>query len=112
MENLNLFKETETKLLTCTNYLLDLPPDKIGDDWSCVADLLFILALSAAQDPAYITVRFDDVYIVNQISFNGYSDVTHSADDTSRESPFCYQVYNKSRAPTVGVKKNFPYRRN
>ena len=90
-ENLNLFKESGTKLLTCTNYLLDIVPEK-GDDWSCVADFLFNLAGSASEDPAYITVKFDDMYIVNQISFDGYSDPTCASDADREHTPFCYQV--------------------
>lgn len=90
-ENLNLFTERGTKLLTCTNYLLDILPEK-EDTWSCVSDFLFNLTGSAADDPAYITVKFDDMYIVNQITFTGYSDPTYSSDVGREHSPFCYQV--------------------
>ena len=61
-----------TKLKTCANYILDIVPEK-GDNWSCVSDFIFTLTVPAAQDPAYITVKFDDIYIVNQITFTGYS---------------------------------------
>ena len=80
-----------TKLKTCTNYILYGVPDGVpekGDNWSCVSDFIFTLC---AQDPAYITVKFDDIYIVNQITFRGYSSEFDS--DSSRDnSPFCYKV--------------------
>ena len=72
--------------------MLDFLPEK-GDTWSCVSDLLFTLACSARDSPAYITVKFDDMYIVNQVTFSGYPDpsCTRSVEN-DRSSPFCYQV--------------------
>ena len=94
-ENLNMFKESGTKLLTCTNYLLDIVPEK-GDNWSCVSDFLFTLACSANDNPACITVKFDDMYIVNQVTFVGYCDPSCTENE---RTPFCYQV----RGPTLTV---------
>ena len=93
-DDLNLFAVKGTELTTCVNYLPDVLPER-NDDWSCVSDLVFTLTVSAAQDPAHITVKFDDVYIVNQMLFEGYSPDTDavSTSEASREnSPFCYQV--------------------
>ena len=92
-EKLNMFKESGTKLLTCTNYLLDIVPEK-GDNWSCVSDFLFTLASSANDNPACITVKFDDIYIVNQVTFIGYCDPSRTENE---RTPFCYQV----RGPTL-----------
>ena len=90
-ENLNLFEKSGTKLLTCTNYLLDIVPEK-GDNWSCVSDFLFMLASSANNNPAYITVKFDDMYIVNQVTFDGYPDPSCTRNAENERTPFCYQV--------------------
>ena len=88
---MNLFKEAGTKLLSCTNYLLDLLPDKT-DNWSCVYDFTFALTGPASEAPAYLTVKFDDVYIVNQLTFSGYSTMGGSTEASRDNSPFCYQV--------------------
>ena len=93
--DLNLFSVSGTKLVKCANYLLDILPEK-ADNWSYVSDFIFTLMSPASQDSTYITVKFDDIYIVNQITFEGYpadSDAA-CANNASREnSPFCYQVW-------------------
>jgi hypothetical protein len=91
-ENLNLFQESGSKLLTCTNYLLDIVPEK-GDNWSCVSDFLFSLACPANNNPACITVKFDDMYIVNQVTFDGYADRSCTRNAENERTPFCYQVW-------------------
>lgn len=50
-----------------------LPPEK-GSQWSCMSNFLFWLAGSAREDPAYVTVQFDDLYLINHIVFEGYYD--------------------------------------
>ena len=93
-DNLNLLKEGGARLTTCTNYDMDVLPDRTND-WSHICDLVFTLILSASRDPAHITVRFDDVYVVNQVTFHGYmpeSDVASAGDADRANSPFCYKV--------------------
>ena len=93
-EYLNLFTERGSKLLTYTNYLLDIVsvPEKRGN-WLCVSDLLFTLASSANNNPAYITVKFDDMYIVNHVMFEGYPDRSCTRNAENEQTPFCYQVW-------------------
>ena len=90
-ENLNLFASSGTKLLTCNNYLIDFLPEK-GSQWSCMSDFLFRLAGSASEEPAYITVQFDDLYLMNHIVFEGYYDPADVNFSSQKVSPFCYQV--------------------
>ena len=55
----------------------------------------FTRIFSASRDPAHITVRFDDVYVVNQVTFHGYmpeSDVASAGNADRANSPFCYKV--------------------
>ena len=87
-ENLNMFKEDGTKLLMYSNYVLDIVPEK-RKNWSCVSDLLFTLTSSANENPSWITVKFDDMYIVNRVTFDSYTDPRCTE---SMCSPFSYQV--------------------
>ena len=89
-DDLNLFAVSGTKLRTCTNYILDTVPEK-GDNWCYVSDFIFNLDVYVAQDPAYITVEFDDIYIVNQITFRGYS-FEFNSDSSFDKGLFCYKV--------------------
>ena len=95
-ENLNLFKEGGAKLTSCANYSLDVVPG--SEECSNVCDLTFSLTISASRDPAHFTVQFDDVYIVNELTFDAYmpeSDVASAKDADRYNSPFCYKVRAK-----------------
>jgi hypothetical protein len=98
-DDLNLLKERGTKVTMVSNYQLELLPSGSSSgarDWSCVCDYLFSLSIPATRDPGHITVKFDDVYIVNELTFSGYlpEEEGMCLKDASREnSPFCYQVW-------------------
>ena len=73
---------------------MDVLPGR-SDGRTSVCDFTFNLTVSAAVDPAHLTVRFDNVYLVNQLTFDGYLPETgvESPHDADREnSPFCYKV--------------------
>jgi hypothetical protein len=93
-DNVNLFKVGDPRLTTCYNYVLDLLPGR-SEECATICDYSFSLTFSANVDPAHLTVRFDNVYLVNQITFDGYlPDVCKSPGDADRDnSPFCYKMW-------------------
>ena len=78
---------------TPDKYVLDLLPGR-SEESATICDYSFSLTFSANVDPAHLTVRFDNVYLVNQIMFDGYlPDVCKSPGDADRDnSPICYKV--------------------
>ena len=92
-DNINLFEGGDPRLTTCYKYVLDLLPGR-SEESATICDYSFSLTFSANVDPAHLTVRFDNVYLVNQIMFDGYlPDVCKSPGDADRDnSPFCYKV--------------------
>ncbi|CAI8052521.1 BTB/POZ domain-containing protein 9, partial [Geodia barretti] len=93
-DNINLFEGGDPRLTTCYNYILDLLPGR-SEESATICDYSFSLTFSANVDPAHLTVRFDNVYLVNQIMFDGYlPDVCKSPGDADRDnSPFCYKMW-------------------
>ena len=90
LHTMDLFTERGTKLLSYANYLQDIQPGKEGT-WTCVSDVFFNLIEPAQKIPGYISIKFDDIYIVNHIIFTGESLQTKLQCDTE-EPPFCYEV--------------------
>lgn len=83
----NLFGDRCIVLESYRNFFVEeLPPKKY--DKVC-SSLVFRLLHRASMEPSFITLRFRDVYLVNELQFRGFPE---PSGDFTTEEPFCYKI--------------------
>lgn len=73
---MNLFDDRSTSLTDCTNFRVSIEPKMFGKiDVVLPRHQEFTLTSNAADTYSTITFKFDDVYVVNQVTFGGWPTV-------------------------------------
>ena len=80
----NLFEDRHTILESYRNFFVE-DPEKYD---SVCTNLMFRLLHRATSELSFITLRFRDVYLINELQFEGCLE----PGDSRTEEPFCYKI--------------------
>ncbi len=89
----NLFASEGTCVRRYSNYEVKVLPEKFPEA-KAITDLTFQLSIQAQaiQDPSTIVVQLDDLYLINELSLEGYPGLGRWEEEVKEQQPFCYRV--------------------